>query len=208
MYKVLLFDFDGTIADSFESFLEIISKLSIKHNLQQVPRSELEKLRGEEPRAIIKRLKIPFYKIPFLARDMKKMQYEHIAQIKSFKALPEVLHTLKSMGYKLGIITSNGKENIELFTKNNDIAIFDYIYTDTSMFGKDRMIRKFLTQHAVPKDQVLYVGDEIRDIQACQKVGMKIAAVTWGFNTVDGIKKYKPNYLINSPEELLQIVNN
>jgi phosphoglycolate phosphatase len=95
MSKVLLFDFDGTIADSFESFIEIINKLAVKHNLQIPQREELEKLRKEDPRTLIKKFNIPLYKIPLLARDMKKMQSKQITRIAPYAGLPEVLKQLK-----------------------------------------------------------------------------------------------------------------
>lgn len=190
MIKVLLFDFDGTIADSFASFIEIAGKLAKKHNFPPLPLEELEKFRAEDPRALIKQLKIPFYKIPLLAIDMKKMQQEYIPRIHPFAGLPEVLYELKKKGFTLGILTSNGKENVKQFLKNNNLYIFDYIHSDSSLFGKDKAIRNFLKQHTFSKEDVIYVGDEIRDIQACGKVGIKIMSVTWGFNSKQGLVKY------------------
>jgi phosphoglycolate phosphatase len=206
MNKILLFDFDGTIADSFENFLAIVDILSVKHNLMKLPREELEKLRGEEPRTLMKRLKIPFYKIPFLGRDMKVLQKQKITKIKPFHDLPEVLLAIKNLGYTMGILTSNAKENVELFLKNNNIEIFSYIYSDSSMFGKAGVINKFLKQNAVPKGNVFYIGDEIRDIEACKKAGIKIIAVTWGFNTKEGLRKNHPDYLIDTPNDLLSLL--
>lgn len=206
MSKVLLFDFDGTIADSFDSFLAIIPRLADKHNFRNPPREELEKLRSEDAKSLIKYLKIPLYKIPFLALDMKRMQHEQIADIEPFTGLPEVLHELTMKGYVLGILTSNGEENVKLFIKKNKIDIFSYIYSDSSIFGKHKVIRKFLKQHKLAKDDVTYIGDEIRDIQACQNVGMKIIAVTWGFNVKKGLTKYHPDFIINKPHELLDVL--
>jgi phosphoglycolate phosphatase-like HAD superfamily hydrolase len=206
MDKVLLFDFDGTIADSFESFLKIVPRISENYNLPTIPREELEKLRSEEPRTIIKRLNIPFFTIPLLARDMKKMQQHEIDSVKPFENLPTVLQTLKVKGYTLGILTSNGKENVERFLQNNNLPMFDAIYSDSSIFGKDVVLRNFLKKHNLLKENVRYIGDEIRDIQACQKVGIKMIAVTWGFNSKEGLINYHPDFLIDKPEELLQLL--
>lgn len=208
MKKVLLFDFDGTIADSFESFLDIADRLSVKYNIQSISRKDIEKLRLEDARSLIKKLNVPFYKIPFLASDMKKMQQEHILQIKPFKDLPKVLQEIKSMGYTLGILTSNGRENVELFVKKNNINVFDYIYSNANIFGKDKAIRKFLKEKGLTTNQVMYVGDEIRDILACQNVGVKIISVTWGFNSKEGLIKYHPDFLVDHPNELVKLLRN
>ena len=203
MNKVLLFDFDGTLADSFENFLTTVNILLVKNGLPQFTKKQLEESRSEDARTLIKKLKIPFYKIPFLARDMKTMQEEKISQIKIFKGLPEVLRKLKETGYILGILTSNGEDNVKLFLKNNNIDIFDYIYSDAGLFGKDKLIRKLLKENSISKEDALYIGDEIRDIQACKNVGIKIVSVSWGFNSKEGLAKHEPDYLIDSPEDLL-----
>lgn len=207
MNKVLLFDFDGTIADSFDNFLEIVETLSDKYNFPKIPLAEIEKSRSLDARTLVKRLKIPLYKIPFLAHDMKKMQKEKIAQLHPFRGLPEVLTSLKNKGYTLGIITSNAKENVKLFLKNNNIEVFDYINGDAGMFGKDKLISNFLKQNGISKSDALYIGDEIRDIHASQKAGVKIGAVTWGFNSKAGLSKANPDFLIDRPEELFELLN-
>lgn len=207
MKKILLFDFDGTIADSFEHFVTIVNTLAEKHNFRKTSSEDLEALRSEGAKNVIKALQIPLYKIPFIAINMKQLQQEQIATIKPFTDLPEVLHQLKKNGYLLGILTSNGKENVELFLKNNNLDIFDYLSSDTSIFGKAKAIRNFLKQHNLQKEHVLYVGDEIRDIDACKKVAIEIIAVTWGFNSKKGLQANNPDHLIDSPSELLKVLN-
>ena len=194
MKKIILFDFDGTIADSFDNFLTIIERIREKYALPEIPKEIIEELRNEDARTLIKKLKIPFFKIPFIARDMKKIQGESIEKIQPFKNLPEVLKKLKDKGYFLGILTSNGERNVRNFLKKHDLEKFEFIHCDSSLFGKDKSIEKFLSQNFIEKGNVLYVGDEIRDIFACRKVGIKIIAVGWGFNSKEGLLKNKPDY--------------
>jgi phosphoglycolate phosphatase len=193
--KILLFDFDGTIADSFENFITVTKELSLTYKFPTLSRDELEKLRSDDARSIISQLKIPFY---------KQMR---ITDIKPFPDLPEVLQSLKNKGYMLGILTSNGQKNVTSFLQHNSIDIFDYIYCDSSIFGKDKIIRSFLKQHNLSKEEVIYIGDEIRDIQACHKVGIRIVSVTWGFNSQDGLIKHNPDYIINKPPDLLPLLS-
>jgi phosphoglycolate phosphatase-like HAD superfamily hydrolase len=204
--KTLIFDFDGTIADSFINFLEIVQSLITKYNLNPISNEDLVKLRDLEANALISKLKIPFYKLPFLALDMKTIQQSQIKTLKVFKGLPDVLTKLKTLGYSLNILTSNSKQNVELFIKQNDLLIFDQIYGDVSLFGKDKAVLKFIKQNSLSQETVIYVGDEIRDIAACKKAGTKIIAVSWGFNSKAGLLKSDPDYLIDKPSELLNIL--
>lgn len=206
MVSVVLFDFDGTLADSFPSFLEIVAKLSEKHKFKNLTPVELEKLRGENVKSILKILSIPIYKLPFLARDMKSLQSQSIETIKPFPEIPQTLKKLKEKDVALGILTSNSPDNVNKFLRKNGLNYFDYIIGDIGIFGKSGSLKDFIKKQKLGKEDVLYVGDEIRDIQACRRAGIKIAAVAWGFGSEVGLKKYDPDFLIRTPDELLPLL--
>jgi phosphoglycolate phosphatase-like HAD superfamily hydrolase len=50
------------------------------------------------------------------------------------------------------------------------------------------------------------VCDEVRDIEAAKKSGIKSIAVAWGYNTKDALIKENPDFLVNSPDELINII--
>ncbi len=205
MTKLIMFDFDGTLADSFDNFLGIVDLMTAKYKLPKIPKEDIPELRRESAGDLIKRLKIPLYKIPFMARDMKRMQGQHIQTLKTFPGLPLVLKSLKEKGYKLGIVTSNGRENVKAFLVNNDMDEFEFLYADIGMFGKNNIFKKIIADHRLLSEEVVYVGDEIRDIEASKKAGIKIASVTWGFNSEEGLIKHNPDYIIKSPKKLLDL---
>lgn len=208
MIKVVLFDFDGTLADSFPIFLEIVTKLSEKHKFKTLSSAELEKLRAENTKNLLKIIKIPIYKVPILARDMKKLQSLSIENIKPFPEIPQTLKTLKENGIMLGILTSNSPDNVAKFLLKNNLNYFDYIIGNIGIFGKAGSLKNFVKKQKMNNEDILYVGDETRDIEACQRAGVRVAAVTWGFNSETGLKKCKPDFLVQKPKELLQLLDN
>jgi phosphoglycolate phosphatase len=137
---------------------------------------------------------------------MKTIQQSQIKTLKVFKGLPGVLTKLKTLGYSLNILTSNSKQNVELFIKQNDLLIFDQVCGDVSLFGKDKAILNFIKQNSLSKDKAIYIGDEIRDVVACKKAGIEIIAVSWGFNSKAGLQKSQPDYLIDKPTNLLSLL--
>jgi len=204
--RILLFDFDGTIADSFNNFIEIVDMLADKYHFPKFSQADIEKLRAKNAKAIISILGIPFYKIPFVARDMKKIQRQKISQIKPIHGMPETIQNLKDLSYQIGILTSNSRENVSLFLKSNNIDVFDFISSDAGIFGKDKFLRLFLKKNKLEKENVLYIGDEIRDIYACRSTGIKIVSVTWGFNSKQGLVLHKPDYIVDTPDALTRLV--
>ena len=80
----------------------------------------------------------------------------------------------------MGILSSNSKENIQRFLGMHDGEMFDFVYTAKSIFGKDQTLKKLLKERGYAKEEVLYVGDELRDAEACRKAGIACALVTCG----------------------------
>jgi HAD superfamily hydrolase (TIGR01549 family) len=206
MQKVVLFDFDGTIADSLDGMIHIINELAKKYNFKPVAEDEIESLRNETVSAMFKRLKVPLFKLPLLAIDTKALQQKQIASIKPINGMQQALQDLQSAGYTLGILTSNGKENVHEFLKNNNLDVFTYFSFDSSLFGKDKMLKRFMKKHGLTPEQIVYVGDEIRDIEASIRAGIEMVAVTWGFNSKEALMKYQPNTVVEKPSQLLTAI--
>lgn len=206
MQKVILFDFDGTIADSFDGMITIINALAEKYHFKKLQGNEINSLRAENVTTLFKKLNVSLLKLPLLARDTKAMQQEQITMIKPINGVKEALIELQKAGFKLGILTSNGQENVQNFLKKNNIDVFTYFSFDSSLFGKDKMIKRFINKHKLDQDQVIYVGDEIRDIEASINAGITMIAVTWGFNSKEGLVKYQPDYLIEKPSDLIHVL--
>lgn len=206
MIKTIIFDFDGTIADTITTIADILNSLSTKYGYKRQTVQESEQMRDYTIAEIFKKLQVPLYKLPFMAHDTKKALNGHIARLQPIKGIKNVLQELKKKGYKLAIITSNNKKNVQVFLKKNDINFFDDIYTGTTIFGKARVIQGFLKKHNISLQEVIYVGDEIRDVEASKAVGIPIIAVTWGLNSKKGLERVKPDFLINEPKEILKIL--
>jgi phosphoglycolate phosphatase len=210
--KYIIFDFDGTIADtlpfSFQKFLDIahmlrLDDLSERQIIKEIrSKSYQELLKGSFNKA--------WLKLPYVIKMIKDMQVELEKEMKNIKFFPGVkkfLYKLKDRGYKLAIISSNRVENINKFIEFNKLNIFDFIHGKTDLFGKAGYIGKFLEDYNLKESEVIYIGDEIRDVVACQKVGIKIIGVSWGLHTIEALKKAQVDYIVNKPSEVFKILD-
>lgn len=206
--KIIIFDFDGTIADTRNTLVEIGNRLAIEFGYEPINEEELFRLSNLSSREIIQQSPVPPYKIPFLLRRVKKELNKEIANLKPFSGIQESLSALKQSGYKLGIITSNIEDNVIAFLKNNNLdCFFEFIYSGTTLFGKDKIINKLIKKNKFPLNQMIYVGDETRDIEAAKKSKIRVIAVGWGFNSISVLAEYKPDFLVTHPHELIKVIN-
>lgn len=207
--KVILFDFDGTLADTLTAIVKISNSLAGEFGYQPTSAEKLEQVRHLSSREIIKQSGISRFKIPFLLKKVQKLLRQDIQSLTPIPGLIDVLNDLKDEGYQLGILTSNSADNVNLFLENNSwVKLFDFVDSGSPIFGKEKVIRKFLKKHNLNPADVIYVGDETRDIEAAKKNTIKVVAVSWGFNYKEVLTQYQPDFLIDEPQELSTVVSN
>ena len=201
--KAIIFDFDGTIADTFKEALKVANQLSKKYGYSPINYKKAIKLKDKDSRKIVKKdLKLSLFKLPKYTREMKEGMLKNYKNIKMYPSMKNILNKL-SKKIEIGIITSNSKELIDRLLKKYRIKKIKFTYCNSSIFGKHFVIKRVLKHYNLDKEDVLYVGDEARDVKACKKLGIKIVSVTWGYNSPKILKKLKSDFLINKPNELL-----
>lgn len=205
---VLIFDFDGTIADTLSAIVEITNRLAPEFGYRPTSPDRLKSLKHLNPDQLIQQSEIALFKIPFLLRRVKAELSAQISSIALFPGMAEALIDLRNQGHVLGIATSNSAANVEQFLQQHQIQdVFHFIHTGISILGKGKILKRLLVQYQLEAKHVLYVGDEIRDIEAAHTTGIWVAAVTWGFNSGDALMMKRPDFLIETPHMLINIAN-
>jgi HAD superfamily hydrolase (TIGR01549 family) len=199
--KMLIFDFDGTIIDSLPVLLESLNNNAARFGYEKVQNPE--SIRSQDLRTIIKKSNISPFKLFSIIYTIRREMRSKIASLKPFPGILPVLTQLHAQGVLLGIVTSNTKENVEPFLTQYTINFFDIIEDKSSLFGKAKVLKHLLTTYGLGPANIIYIGDETRDIEAAQANHIRSAAVTWGFNTADILQTKNPTYLIHTPSELL-----
>jgi phosphoglycolate phosphatase len=200
-YRAVVWDFDGTLADTFAVAWQTYNALAAEHGWKPV--EDAHALRGLTARAFLKRQNISLVQLPTVVKHFLRAERRHMESVKVFAGLPEVLRGLKGQGRRLGVLSSNSGENIRACLRANEVLDeFDFVVGYPRLFGKSRALRRLLRREGGRPAEWLYVGDEVRDILAARKAGLDVAAVTWGFQTADLLSRYRPEYLFSEPSQL------
>lgn len=207
MKKTLIFDFDGTLVNSKDVIIQIYNEIAQENNYKKISSSDVSNLSRISIAERCKLLSVPTYKIPLLFVEVMKRYKDHIININISEELLDVLIALKEE-FNLSIISSNSESTIGDILKNNKIDIFNSIHSSKNLFGKHFAINAYIKKFKLSKDNVIYIGDELRDIVSCKKCGVRVIAVTWGYDSADLLKSYAPDYLVNTPMEIAEIVKN
>lgn len=204
--KLLIFDFDGTIADTFENGLEILNLLAGEFGYRPLERADLPKARDMRTHELMKFLGIPATKMRRISKRGTEELSKRIDTVQPLPGMPETLRAVKAAGFPLGIVTSNSCENVAAFLRHHDLEIFEFVRSASKLMGKGREVRGVLKDRKLLASEVLLIGDEARDIEAAQETGAHIAAVTWGYNSRRALESLQPDHLIDRPEHLLELL--
>jgi phosphoglycolate phosphatase-like HAD superfamily hydrolase len=201
----VIFDFDGTVADSFAATLAIANRLAPEFGYRAAAAGEIEQLRDSSYSEVARVLGVKMHKVPLVAARVRKELSRDIEQLRPAPGLPAALGALRQRGLALGVFSSNSKRNVERFLRANHLDCFDFVSTASNVWGKQSHLRSLLKRRGIATGEALYVGDETRDIDACHALGVRVVAVTWGYTSAKRLQAHDPSFLIDEPGQLLAI---
>lgn len=202
--KNIIFDFDGTLADSMPVIIEIAEDIL----LREISKQEIARYRDMTIKQILKEAKIPLYKVPGLLVKGRPLLQKRMHEVKLFNNLEGVIKQLSSSSHNLFVVSSNSAGIINGFLDSYKLKkYFKNIYGNVGVFSKAQAIKKVMKREGFNVTDTVYIGDEVRDIEAAKKVGIPIISVTWGYNGKKILSNYKPNYLAHKPFDILKSIN-
>jgi phosphoglycolate phosphatase len=201
-----IFDFDGTLVESRALAVKIFNDFSEKYGYNMIKDEEVAYFSNLTILERLKALKCPIHKLPMLMYDAKKKYRQSLPSLQFVPGMKEILRQIRKNGAAIGILSSNTKSNIQEFLAMNQIDDFDFVFSASNLFGKDRAILRMTKALGIAKDEMIYFGDEIRDIEACKKANVRSAAVTWGYDSESLLSKAEPDFLLREPHEIIQVI--
>jgi phosphoglycolate phosphatase len=180
-WKLAIFDFDGTLADSQDWFVRQLNPMADRFGFRRVDETEIEALRRLPNREIIRRLEVPMWKLPRIARHMRTMVAREASSIRLFEGVEAMLRTLRDGGVAVAIVSSNSEENVRAILGERIAGLIDHYECGASIFGKAAKLRKIARRAGVAPAEAIAIGDESRDIEAAHAAWMASASVTWGY---------------------------
>lgn len=205
-YKLAIFDFDGTLADSAAWFIDTLDHVAERFSFRALPRGELEALRGRSSREVIRALGIPAWKLPLIARHMRKLSLQAAGGIALFPGIDALLHQLSDRGITLAIASSNSEATVRHVFGAPLAATIAQFECGTSMFGKGARIKRIINRAGATASTTIMIGDETRDIDAAHRAGTASGAVHWGYATSGALDNARPTHSFASPEQMARFL--
>lgn len=205
MRQLVLFDFDGTLANSLEVAVEAYNRVAPGLGAPTVSADDA-RLRRMNPREALRASAIPIWKVPALVSGVRAGMKAEMHRVPIFPGVEAALTELFAVPLRCGIVSSNSRENIEGFLERHALDRLEILGTGTSLFGKATILRKVVRQLGVDPKQAVYVGDEVRDVAAATEAGMASIAVSWGYADRSALVAERPTAVVDTPTELVRAI--
>jgi len=204
--RLVIFDFDGTLSDSGDWFLSVVDELARKFRFRTVQPGEVDMLRNKSSRDVIEFLGISKWKLPLIARHVRRLVGRNAHQIELFPGTPDLLEQIAATGVKIALVTSNAEDNARKILGPVHAARIDCFACGSSLFGKAPKFRRVLRKMGVKPHEVLAIGDETRDVDAAREVGMRAGSVLWGYAAEELLSAMQPDVMFRTPQDIIEYV--
>jgi phosphoglycolate phosphatase len=204
-YELVIFDFDGTLADSAAWMMRAVNPMARRYGFKTVTDEEIEMLRGRSTREVIRYLGVSPWKLPLIARAGKKLMAADAHTIPLFPETAKMLRALHGAGVKIAVVSSNSEQVIRRVLGPELSELISLYACGASLFGKARKFKQ-VTARGVSRDKVICIGDETRDIEAARAVGLDCGAVGWGYAKPSILAEHRPTVSFNSMSEIISFM--
>jgi phosphoglycolate phosphatase len=202
-YRLAIFDLDGTLADSLPWFRGHVNDVADRFGFRRIAEEDIGPLRRAPPREILDRLAVPLWKVPRIARHMRRLKSAHLAEIPLFPGTGEMLRALKAGGLSLAVVSSDTEANARAQLGPANAALISDFACGAALFGKAAKFRRVVRRAGVPPASAIAIGDEVRDIEAARAAGIDCGAVTWGYAAEETLRALRPDLLFERMQDIV-----
>jgi phosphoglycolate phosphatase len=204
-YRLAIFDFDGTLADSFPFFIRVFNQLAQQHGFKRIDTDLVPALRHYNARQMMQRVGMPAWKLPFVAKSFISLMRQNAASISLFEHIDDLLLHLANKGVALAIVSSNSYENVTRILGPANTKLISQFECGMSIFGKPARIHKVLKKTGIACREVIYIGDQVTDLEAARKERIAFGAVSWGYATIESLREQLPEEEFDSVSAIRRI---
>lgn len=198
-HKCIIFDFEGTIMNGIDLHIKHYNLLAKFLGFTPLDRRRISSFSHLKMSHLANSLHVPIILVPFIVMYLKLMAYYKMNDITIIDGIIQQLTILKKKKYLIGIASSTNKRFIKKFIRLNNLELFDFVETTLSRENKTKLLNMIKHKYHLGYHDILYVGDEVRDILSSKKSSIYSAAVAWGAQSKSSLLKADPDLVIEKP---------
>jgi len=209
-WKVLVFDWDGTLVDSEAHIVACITESARASDLPLRSYDEMKGIIGLGMREALLSL------YPDLSEEQIASMRQHYssrfhqnngAELQLFEGIKESLSDLKALGYRLAVATGKSRRGLEMAKEQTGLGAFfevERCADETQSKPHPQMLHELARHFDVPEHQMLMIGDTTFDLEMAARAGTSSVGVSYGVHSVSELSKHGPELIVDDMQELIR----
>ncbi|WP_462382796.1 HAD hydrolase-like protein [Pseudomonas sp. Marseille-QA0892] len=202
-YDLIIFDFDGTLADSFPWFIGTVNDVAHEMRFTPFDLTKIDVLRRMSSRELLAMTGLRAWRLPAVMRRMRQRMGDCIGGVEVFDGVADLVMRLKAGGIAVAVVTSNSEANVRAVLGPALSERIDHFECGASLFGKARQLEKVMARAGAVAGRSIYVGDETRDVEAARRAGVRFVGVGWGYAAAELLAAWTGEDVLDVPADLL-----
>ncbi|HEX7063817.1 MAG TPA: HAD family hydrolase, partial [Bacillales bacterium] len=183
MLKTIIFDFDGTLADTLPIVYKSFQHIFKTYRNEEITSDEIKAMFGPAENAIIEK-HFEKNQVEAAIKTYHDYYWDHHEQwVERSWEIEDLLHDIKSSGLKLAIMTGKGRKSLDASLKALEMTdLFDMTVTGDEVEKPkpdSEGLLKILEALNVSSEEAIFVGDSDFDIKAGKSAGVETIGVQW-----------------------------
>lgn len=202
--NLVMFDYDGVIVDSLKVFCQSYIGACWENGLMDIQTQQdvLALFEHNVYASLVQRGVTPSTVDKILAA-YERRQKEHLGTLELFAGMTDALEKIASAS-KVYIITSNLSQATESVMERYGVTCYEEVIGAEKEKSKINKIKKVMKRHeGCP---AFYVGDTKGDMLEGREAGTTTIGVSWGWHSVEKLREGRPDYIVQSPQELVEVI--
>jgi phosphoglycolate phosphatase len=206
-YKLAIFDFDGTLADSFPFFLSVFNQLADEYNFKTIDTDSVAQYRHYDAKQMMKLVGLPAWQLPIVGKRFMSLMKQNANAIELFDGISETLEYLVNKNIRVAVVSSNSYENVRQILGEKVFQLISHFDCGMSIFGKASRLEKTCRLNKLNVSEAIYIGDQLTDLEAAHKILMPFGAVAWGYASLESLQAHGPDETFQTAHDIKRIAD-
>lgn len=215
MYKVFIFDLDGTLLDTLQDLADSVNYALRQYQMPGHSTDDIRRFVGNGVRLLMERAvpqgaENPRFEVVFDCFRQYYMQHS-LDTTRPYDGILETIHELKARGCRMAVVSNKmmaaTQELVRHFFPEIEVAIGEHEAAGIRKKPAPDTVYEALRQLGVTKDEAVYVGDSDVDFNTARNAGLPCISVLWGFRDRAFLEAHGATTFVSHPQELLSQYN-
>lgn len=212
-YSTVIFDLDGTLLDTLDDLVISVNEYLEEQGHPLRTRDEIRSFLGYGAMELVRDslpAPLPPEELDKAVEDYKKVYRRNMEDnTKPYDGIMEMLKNLKKAGVRTAVVSNKPDNSVRDLCQVMFGDLVDIAAGDQPGFARKpnpQLVEHIMNELGADPAATLYVGDSEVDVETAKNAGVHGVAVTWGFRDRDVLEAEKPDYLVDTPSELTEII--